>query len=143
MEDLSQREIANLLGVSQPTISEWLSLADVQQGTGPRELQALIAFSIAELCKHGMSGPEAASIISGSRSEIEWLLNGSHRHCWLSIYRNGGSQIVSLATSLKQEHLEGVFESRPVGTVVALHVVVARAQERLESLRTRKTGVAA
>lgn len=131
MHDLSQREIARALGVSQPTVSEWLSLVGVEPGVPTHPLLALLALSIGELTKHGLSGPEAASIIGQCRSEIVWLLDADGRTCWLSVYQNAAGEIVSFRSAIRREALDSVFEGRPVTQIIALHVILGRALEKI------------
>lgn len=130
----SQRVIASLAGVAQPTVGTWAKIAGLNT-KNPSDLLHLMC--IVELTYCNMTGNDAAAIIAQAQHEIRYVTGGADREAYLILFRTQVSKALLAQPVLSLRAVEALLESTPVAQVVALHHVVARAAARLAGIQEK------
>uniref|UniRef100_UPI003671ADE1 hypothetical protein n=1 Tax=Rodentibacter caecimuris TaxID=1796644 RepID=UPI003671ADE1 len=83
------------------------------------------------------SGPVAIDLLAEMSSEIRYVAGDQRRRCWIVFVETERQSFRVAAISAR--HLESILDAHPLSLVLPLHEVVARAAERLDALRAKKS----
>ncbi|MFC3076362.1 hypothetical protein [Shinella pollutisoli] len=137
---IRQADLARELDVSEMTVHRLLKALH-RNGRPLTDLDATTVFASAELQALELSGPVAIDLLAEMSSEIRYVAGDQRRRCWIVFVETERQSFRVAAISAR--HLESILDAHPLSLVLPLHEVVARAAERLDALRAKKSKEAA
>lgn len=137
---VTQAELARELNVAEMTIHRALK-ALYRHGRPLTDLDAVAVFAAAELQTFKLSARVATGLLSDMESEVRYVASCSTHRCWIVFAETERAKF--LLPAIGARHLESILDAHPLSRVLSLHEVIARAAERLEVLKAKRTRDAA
>lgn len=136
MMTLSQRDLAHELGVTEMSVHRLKKAMFITETPLSDHAATMIVVAF-ELQKIGVNTSRACELISRFSSEIRYVAGGTDRRAWLVFVEE--DKYDSIIPSIIGRHLEALVEAHPLCFVLPLHECVARAVERLATMKTRRS----
>jgi len=132
---VTQADLAAEIGCSVMTVSR-IRRAMFLVDTRINDQAATMIFVAFELQKIGVNASRACELAARFASEIRYAAGGEDRRAWLTFIEDDRHDFV--VPSLTGRHLEAVIAAHPLSIVLPLHECVARAVERLATMKSRR-----
>ncbi len=139
MKPVTQAELARMLDVSEMTIHRFRRALYISE-TRLSDHDVVMIFVAVELQKIGVNGTRSCELVARFASEIRYVSGGSDRRAWLTFVEDDRHDII--IPSVTHSHFESVLAANPLSIVLSLHECVARAVERLATLKTARRSAA-
>ena len=132
MGQIRQADIARELGISEMSVHRLRKAMHIGD-LALSDHSCLMIFTVAELQRAGLVTNRACELASRFSEEIRYVHGDLSRRAWLIFIESTKYDVI--VPTLTGRHLEAVLDAHPMSIVLALHEFVARASERLASMK--------